>query len=121
MLNTMRYTILKIKQAYSRPGFRTRVCLFRVMKFNSFIIFYKNTHFITRNTLDFITMKWKVKDVWSILVTFEKDCPYCFGRQYLSKKTINAMPELISLPLHFLFPFLVHLSDEGPLDWYRKK
>lgn len=64
--------------------------------------------------------KWKVKDVWSILVTFEKDCPYCFGRQYLSKKTINAMPELISLPLHFLFPFLVHLSDEGPLDWYRK-
>ncbi|MEG7965895.1 hypothetical protein [Bacillus cereus group sp. Sample30] len=65
--------------------------------------------------------KWKVKDVWSILVTFEKDCPYCFGRQYLSKKTINAMPELLSLPLHFLFPFLVRLSDEGPLDWYRKK
>lgn len=54
--------------------------------------------------------KWKVKDVWSILVTFEKDCPYCFGRQYLSKKTVNAMPELISLPLHFLFPFLVDLS-----------
>ncbi|KMQ01886.1 hypothetical protein TU68_20770 [Bacillus cereus] len=54
-------------------------------------------------------------------MTFEKDCPYCFGRQYLSKRTINAMPELISLPLHFVFPFLVHLSDEGPLDWYRKK
>lgn len=31
------------------------------------------------------------------------------------------MPELISLPLHFVFPFLVDLSDEGPLDWYRKK
>lgn len=38
----------------------------------------------------------------------------------MSKKTLNAMPELISLPLHFLFPFLVDLSDEGPLDWYRK-
>ncbi|AAT59373.1 MULTISPECIES: hypothetical protein [Bacillus cereus group] len=65
--------------------------------------------------------KWKVKDVWSILMAFEKDCPYCFGRQYLSKKTVNAMPELLSLPLHFLFPFFVDLSDEGPLDWYRKK
>jgi len=30
------------------------------------------------------------------------------------------MPELISLPLHFLLPFLVDLSAEGPLDWYRK-
>ena len=30
------------------------------------------------------------------------------------------MPELLSLPLHFLFPFLVDLSDENPLDWYRK-
>ncbi|MEC2259852.1 hypothetical protein [Bacillus thuringiensis] len=64
--------------------------------------------------------KWTIKDVWAILVTFEKDCPYCFMRQYLSKKTVNAMPELISLPLHFLLPFLVELSAEGPLDWYRK-
>ncbi len=33
--------------------------------------------------------KWKIKDVWSILVTFEKDCPYCFGRQYLSNDTFH--------------------------------
>ncbi|PFJ17569.1 hypothetical protein COI89_06440 [Bacillus cereus] len=55
-----------------------------------------------------------IKNIWSILVTFEKGCPYCFVRQYLSKKTLNAMPELISLSLHFLFPFLIDLIDEGP-------
>ncbi|WP_025149209.1 hypothetical protein [Bacillus sp. H1a] len=64
--------------------------------------------------------KWRVTDIWSLLITFEKDCPYCFGRQYLSQTTLNSMTELISLPLHFLFPFLVDLSDENPLDKYRK-
>ncbi|MDI6531639.1 hypothetical protein QRE62_10510 [Bacillus mycoides] len=34
--------------------------------------------------------KWKVKDVWSILVTFEKDCPYCFERQYIPVVLVNS-------------------------------
>ncbi|MED1565328.1 hypothetical protein [Bacillus paramycoides] len=62
--------------------------------------------------------KWKVKDVWSILVTFEKDCPYCFGRQYLSNYTFHHANA--ALPLLFLCPLLVDLSDENPLDKYRK-
>ncbi|WP_141539958.1 hypothetical protein [Bacillus cereus] len=73
--------------------------------------------------------KWTIKDVWAILVTFEKDCPYCFMRQYLSKKTVNAMPELISLLLiiipsyitsiiAYTFPFedSVAQQEERPLN-----
>ncbi|MGQ0420755.1 hypothetical protein ACT4US_17855 [Bacillus sp. HC-Mk] len=49
--------------------------------------------------------KWKVKDVWSILVTFEKDCPYCFGRQYMSNDTFHQANA--ALPLLFLCPLIV--------------
>ncbi|MDA1523253.1 hypothetical protein PDJ99_08545 [Bacillus cereus] len=62
--------------------------------------------------------KWKVKDVWSILVTFEKDCTYCFGRQYMSNDTFHQANA--ALPLLFLCPLIVDLSDENPLDKYRK-
>ncbi|KFN02426.1 hypothetical protein D0U04_15755 [Bacillus clarus] len=66
--------------------------------------------------------KWKVKEVWSFFMKFEKDCPYCFGRQYMSDDTFRFFSsEIIGLPLLFLFPFLVDLHDESPLRKFQKK
>ena len=53
-------------------------------------------------------------------MTFEKIVRIVSEGNTLSKKTINAMPELFKLTFTLLITFLVDLSDEGPLDWYRK-
>ncbi|MBO1579967.1 hypothetical protein [Bacillus sp. XF8] len=64
--------------------------------------------------------KWKANDVWSLLMQNDgKDCPYCYGRQYLSDDTFEFGAH--ALPFLFLFPFFVELSDTSPLLKFRKK
>ena len=60
--------------------------------------------------------KWKVKDVWSLLITFEKIVRIVLGGNIC----LMILFIKLTLPLLFLCPLIVDLSDENPLDKYRK-
>ena len=63
--------------------------------------------------------KWKVKEVWSILTKFEK-IVHIASEAIFIKENSERYARTYKLTFTLLIPFLVDLSDEGPLDWYRK-
>ncbi|PEZ00658.1 hypothetical protein CN326_22445 [Bacillus sp. AFS018417] len=66
--------------------------------------------------------KWKAKDVWSLFFQNDgKDCPYCNQRQYISAETFRFSSDIIRGLFLSLFPFFVELSDESPLEDFKKK